>query len=84
MSYEPDSDKVRALAKTTMGREILRQGRARHVAELKAELAKLERPARVHIAHMKTGLADTILREVERLALPHQPAHLARGQVLEF
>ena len=42
MSYEPDSDKVRALAKTTMGREILRQGRARHVAELKAELAKLE------------------------------------------
>ncbi len=51
---------------------------------LAAELAKLERPARVHIAHMKSGLADTILREVERLALPHQPAHLARGQVLEF
>lgn len=60
--------------------------RAGHLSPtlLAAELAKLERPARVHIAHMKTGLADTILREVERLALPHQPAHLARGQVLEF
>ena len=51
---------------------------------LAAELAKLEAPAQVHIAHMKTGLAETILREVERLALPHRPAHLARGQVLEF
>ena len=51
---------------------------------LAQELAKLERPARVHIAHMKSGLADTILREIERLAFSHEPAHLARGQVLEF
>lgn len=51
---------------------------------LAAELAKLERPAQVHIAHMKTGLADIILREVRRLELPHRPAHLARGQVLDF
>lgn len=51
---------------------------------LAAELAKLERPARVHIAHMKTGMADTILSEIRRLELPHRPARLSRGQVLEF
>lgn len=51
---------------------------------LAAELAKLEPPARVHIAHMKTGLAETILAEVERMGLRLRPAPLVRGQVLEF
>lgn len=51
---------------------------------LAQELAKLERPARVHLAHMKPGLADTIRREVEQLAVPHRPDVLRRGQILEL
>jgi len=51
---------------------------------LARELDRLERPARIHITHLKPGEYEAIMREVQACAGHHEPRMLVGGQVLEF
>jgi ribonuclease BN (tRNA processing enzyme) len=59
-------------------------GRAGHLCPslLEQELAKLEAPAEILVAHMKPGAHETIVRELGRGTRPVRA--LRRGDVLEF
>ena len=48
------------------------------------ELAKLKRPARVFITHLKPGEGALTMEEVERMAGAFNPRMLANGQVFRF
>jgi len=51
---------------------------------LAAELAKLKRPARVFITHLKPGEGALTMEEVERTAGAYNPHMLSNGQVFTF
>jgi ribonuclease BN (tRNA processing enzyme) len=51
---------------------------------LAAELAKLKRPARVFITHLKPGEGALTMEEVEQLAGAYSPRMLSNGQVFTF
>lgn len=51
---------------------------------LAAELTKLERPAQIHITHLKPGDAQKIMRQIQNSTHVHQPQMLRHGQVIEF
>ncbi len=51
---------------------------------LAAELAKLKRPARVFITHLKPGAGTQTMAEVEEDAAQYSPRMLANGQVFRF
>lgn len=51
---------------------------------LATELAKLKRPARVFITHLKPGEGALTMEEVEQLAGAYSPRMLSNGQVFTF
>jgi ribonuclease BN (tRNA processing enzyme) len=51
---------------------------------LAAELAKLKRPARIFITHLKPGEGALTMEEVEKVAGAYSPRMLSNGQVFEF
>jgi ribonuclease BN (tRNA processing enzyme) len=51
---------------------------------LAAELAKLERPVRVFISHLKPGEGALTMEQVEAVAGAWSPRMLSNGQVLKF
>jgi ribonuclease BN (tRNA processing enzyme) len=51
---------------------------------LAQELAKLERPARIFVSHLKPGEGALTMEEVEAVAGPYSPRMLANGQVFKF
>jgi ribonuclease BN (tRNA processing enzyme) len=51
---------------------------------LAQELAKLTRPARVFISHLKPGAGALTMEEVEAVAGAYGPRMLVNGQVFKF
>ena len=51
---------------------------------LAGELAKLQRPARIYITHLKPGEIELIMREVEECAGSYLPKMLRNDQVFKF
>jgi ribonuclease BN (tRNA processing enzyme) len=51
---------------------------------LAQELAKLRRPARIFISHLKPGEGALTMEEVEAVAGAYGPRMLANGQILKF
>jgi ribonuclease BN (tRNA processing enzyme) len=51
---------------------------------LARELARLTRPARVYVSHLKPGAGALIMEEVEAVAGAWAPCMLVNGQVFEF
>ncbi len=53
-------------------------------ALLTAELAKLRRPARIFVTHLKPGEGAVTMSEIEESAEQYSPRMLSNGQVLKF
>jgi hypothetical protein len=51
---------------------------------LAQELAKLARPARIFVSHLKPGEGALTMEEVEAVAGAYSPRMLANGQVFKF
>ena len=51
---------------------------------LAAELEKFQRPAEVYIDHIKPGLEEAVMHEIERQVRNRRPHALKRSQVLEL
>ena len=51
---------------------------------LAQELAKLTRPARIFISHLKPGAGALTMEEVEAVAGAYGPRMLVNGQVFKF
>jgi ribonuclease BN (tRNA processing enzyme) len=51
---------------------------------LAEELAKLKRPTRVYITHLKPGAGTLTMQEVEEYAERYNPRMLSNGQVFKF
>jgi hypothetical protein len=51
---------------------------------LAQELAKLKRPARIFVSHLKPGDGALTMEEVEAVAGAYSPRMLSNGQVFKF
>lgn len=51
---------------------------------LAGELAKLRRPAEIHITHLKPGEADLTMQQAHQMVPQHRLSMLECGQVLDF
>lgn len=65
-------------------RELARVSRHLCPETLARELERLERPADVHITHLKPGEYESIMKEVRASAGRHSPRMLESRQALEF
>ncbi len=61
-------------------------GQAGHLCPrlLTQELETLDRPVDIPIGHMKPGMPETILREIDARTWRSLPRPLALGQMIEF
>jgi DNA primase len=69
----PNAERALAVASKHLTPEMLAQ-----------ELAKLKRPARIFISHLKPGEGALTMEEIESAAGAYSPRMLANGQVFKF
>jgi ribonuclease BN (tRNA processing enzyme) len=69
----PNAERALAVASKHLTPEMLAQ-----------ELAKLKRPARIFISHLKPGEGALTMEEIEAAAGAYSPRMLANGQVFKF
>ena len=69
----PNAERALAVASKHLTPEMLAQ-----------ELAKLKRPARIFISHLKPGEGALTMEEIEAVAGAYSPRMLANGQVFKF